>query len=284
MTELLNPIDGGQGTVVEAPTEATSTMDADNPSSDGQAGVVAPEAGVTPDADSDIAANPPQSREDNHAAKLARIRAEREAVAAAKQQQDAAISAMGLFDLNGAPITNMEQLQRATAAINAQKQEQLLQEQSRQTGVPMETLRAMRQMQADNQRLQGDNQQLQLQAAELQRQVNEVTFAEHLAMIKAAYPEVTAKHITELGDDFLQMMAAGRGLDPVAVYGALEASKAAKAKPVPPAIGSPKGAAAPAESEFFTAEEMAHLDYDRLLKDDSYYAKAMRTQKRMFGK
>lgn len=285
MDEILNPIDGGQGTVVETPTETTSAMDADNPISDGQAGVVAPEAGVTPDVSSAPAGGTPQSREDNQAAKMARLRAERETRAAAMAEADKLIAGMGMIDpATGTAISSLGQLRDVTALINAQQREQALQEQARQTGAPVEMLRNMQQMQDGNQQLQAENQRLQAQLAALQSRANEDLFAKHLAAIQAAYPGVKAKHISELGEEFLQTMGAGRGLDPVVVYGAIAARDAANAKPVPPRIGSLAGAAKPVESEFLTEEEMLHLDYDRLLTDDAYYKKAMTTQRKKFGR
>lgn len=253
---------GAQESVVDSLTVGPDSPE--NPIDGGQAGAVAPQEG---EGEENPSPQEPdkreQSRQVNAEARIARLQAQM----AGKRAADAAIAKLGLRDPDtGEEMTTLEGLQRV--ALTAQ---------ARREGIPPETLLRM-------QELEEQNNQLQAQLQEVKSQQYEERRMEHLAAIKKAFPDVKAESVQDLGLDFIQAMAIADGkVDPVTVYGIVDARRKAFEKPMPPAMGPLKGAAKPGGGEFFTSEELDALTPEDL-KNDAIYEKAMRSYDKVRNK
>lgn len=88
----------------------------------------------------------------------------------------------------------------------------------------------------------------------------EKMYADDLAAIKEVFPEVTASHVSELGEVYLSLMGAGLS-DVVAAYAAARAVKERTTKPSPQSMGSVANARGE-EKEYYSP-----ADVDRLPKE-----------------
>lgn len=109
------------------------------------------------------------------------------------------------------------------------------------------------------------------------------TYEQDLNAVRAAYPEVEAKEISELGPVFVELMAAaeqgGKHLDPVIAYEVQMAYNKRNQIDRPPSTGSARGDALP-EKEFFSSDELDTLSA-RQLDDPNIMAKAMKSLRKL---
>ena len=285
MTDEINAtMSGAQEGAVASPGPEAG---ADNPSDGGQPGVVAPEGNNDGGADPtpEGGEGQPQSRADNQAARLARLATERQAreritqaqaqaLAQAQQEVNAELARMSLKDPDtGEDIADLKGLRNLADRLEAQRR-----------NIPPETFAELRQAKAENQALQ---QQLDgLRAADQERRR-----ADDLAAIRAAFPDdptvKAAKSIIDLGEDFIQMMAAqeGAGMSPDAAltFGLVQGLRQKNAKPVPPAIGSIAAKSGGSGGEFFSEAELDALTQAELLRDPKLREKAEKSMARLYG-
>lgn len=78
-----------------------------------------------------------------------------------------------------------------------------------------------------------------------------------LSDIKAAYPDVSAKDVRELGETYLSIMKAG-GVDAISAYEAQLAAARRKKKDAPPAIGAVNTTGV-REKDFYSPDEVDRL-------------------------
>lgn len=199
-----------------------------------------------------------QTREDNTAAKAARLRAEQETAERLQKEYNANIAGMGLVNpFTQKPITTLEGM----AEYTEQARQAQLREQSEHLGVPFEqleqqyqaqqeTARQLAEVQAEKDRLAGEL--AQVRQAELERKLSD-----DLTALKQTYPELKdVKHITEIGEKFIGMLAVGVDLN--TAYEAIKLEKARTTKPVPSKIGSVNSTDGK-EKDFYTSEEVDRL-------------------------
>ena len=91
-----------------------------------------------------------------------------------------------------------------------------------------------------------------------------------LAAIQAVDPSVTS--LEQLGDEYKELVRNMNGLD---AYYVIKGRQAVQNAAMPPATGD-VGRKTDMDRDF-TSEELDHLNYDDLLKDDKLYKKAMRS-------
>lgn len=204
-----------------------------------------------------------QSRNEN--AKFADLRRAKESaerqLAEAQQRTDSLFNSLRGLGYTGDTISEIED------EINAQN-----------AGVPVEEYRktaAERKAEIDK---AVNSDPRVLAAAEFAKKQQ---FAEDLSKVKAAYPDVKAEKIEELGEVFMRGMAAG--LTPEDAYAAQLAHNTrldAEKKPEPPKIGSVKQAYN-AEAEYFSPEELERLNTTdaKLLDDPKVLEKALKSMK-----
>lgn len=245
--------------------EGAAVETSSNPVDDGQGRVVAPEENN--EASLSVKKDGQQSRSDNTAARTARLAAERQTEERITRKFNEAISKLGMtHPVTGQPITNMADLEALDIDLEARK-----------TGRTYEQVSDQRKMAREMEDLRAENQRLKRE--ENQRHLND-----DLARIKAAFPDCKANSPVELGIDFVRMMAAGKGeLDPVTVYGVLDAKAKASLKQVPPPLGSVKADKPGAGGEFFTEAELDALTPSQL-KNPAVYEKAMRSYDKLIKK
>lgn len=106
-----------------------------------------------------------------------------------------------------------------------------------------------------NRRVRETLETLQAEVAQLRQREAQTVFEEHLAQIKAVYPEETANRIEELGDTYLGLMSAG-GVSPLAAYEAARAE--AKRRELRPSMGEVKSSA-PGQGSYFSREEVRRM-------------------------
>ncbi|MEA4831919.1 hypothetical protein SDC9_124400 [bioreactor metagenome] len=195
--------------------------------------------------------NPGAKRDYEHDAEYARQRRDREAAereaAAAKKASDTLRNALKTMNITGETPDEM--------AINAE---------AFATGKPREEIKAAYEKRTEAETLKSENENLK-------KLIRDSALNKDLIAIKAAYPEVKAENINELGEDFVSMMAAGKNLDPVKVYGALKIMNEANKKPVPKSTGDVRSSGTQ-EKDFFTREEVqkmtsseVHKNYDKII-------------------
>ena len=100
----------------------------------------------------------------------------------------------------------------------------------------------------------------QQQAREMQQQV----FAQDMAAIRKMYPDEKAKSVTELGDEYMIMMATGQ-VDAVTAYEAVRA-KRNRTAPKPPSTGKIHSGAAK-QGAFYTKEQVEAMT-DRQIEEN----------------
>lgn len=104
----------------------------------------------------------------------------------------------------------------------------------------------------------------------------EQAFNRDLEAIKAIYPNEKAKSITDLGDEFLSLMASGK-ISPVVAYEAIKANKERTNK-TPASMGD-VGSSKAMEREFFTREEVRAMKQSEVSKNYEKIKKSMETWK-----
>ncbi len=98
--------------------------------------------------------------------------------------------------------------------------------------------------------------QMRAQLKEFHQRAQQETFARDLAAIKAAYPDEQAKSVTDLGNDFMAIMATGQ-LDAVRAYEAIRGKRNATRKQ-PPSMG-PVAAGGSEPKTFYEKDEVARM-------------------------
>lgn len=138
------------------------------------------------------------------------------------------------------------------------KQNAAIAAQAQKAGVEPEKARQLvdsmrdtiRQTDPEFRRMAQENQAVRRQQAEaMQQQV----FAQDLAAIRKMYPDEKAKSVTELGDEYMAMMATGQ-VDAVSAYEAIRA-KHQRTAPKPPSTGKIQ-AAAGRKGAYYTREQV----------------------------
>lgn len=138
------------------------------------------------------------------------------------------------------------------------KQNAAIAAQAQKAGVEPEKARQLvdsmrdtiRQTDPEFRRMAQENQAVRRQQAEaMQQQV----FAQDLAAIRKMYPDEKAKSVTELGDEYMAMMATGQ-VDAVSAYEAVRA-KRQRTAPKPPSTGKIQ-AAAGRKGAYYTREQV----------------------------
>jgi hypothetical protein len=97
--------------------------------------------------------------------------------------------------------------------------------------------------------------QAETELEQLRREKHERQLTDDLNAIKAAFPDIKAKSVWELGDKYVALMRTGE-VDALTAYRAI---RDAEVKPAPPSIGSVKSATVQAEKEFYTSDEVDRL-------------------------
>lgn len=110
--------------------------------------------------------------------------------------------------------------------------------------------------------------------AEAEKIKRETQFANDLKAVKAAFPEVSANTVDELGEVFMKSMAAG--LSPEDAYAAQLNYNKRTTKPEPPKIGTVKQSYEP-EKETFSDDELDSFKKDELLKNPKLLDKAIKS-------
>ena len=119
--------------------------------------------------------------------------------------------------------------------------------------------------------------QLKQERERLQRyeqQEAEQCFAKDLAAIKKAFPDEKAKHISELGDEFMAMMASGK-VSAVAAYRAIREQRQID-HPAPKSMGDVGGSGG-TEKEYYTPDEVQRMSPAEVRKN---YEKIRRSMTR----
>lgn len=263
MNNIENPVNAGEETVVQsqdvsaenaAPEEVVDPQNVGNDTDEGAEGNAAEEV-----------ANPHQSRNDN--SKFAELRrakenAEKE-LAEAQRRSESLFNSLRSLGYTGNSISEIED------EINAQN-----------AGIPVEEYRQSEaERKAAIEKAVNSDPRV-LAAAEFAKNQQ---FAADLAAVKAAYPDVKAERIEELGEVFMRGMAAG--LTPEDAYAAQLAHNTrldAEKKPEPPKIGSVKQAYN-AEAEYFSPEELERLNStdSKLLDDPKVLEKALKSMRNL---
>jgi hypothetical protein len=148
-----------------------------------------------------------------------------------------------------------------------------------QQGVSYEEYQAQQEQQQARMRemMQSDPEYLQMKAkADLYEQeaFNRV-FRDDLAAIKKAFPDVKAKSVEDLGDQFVALRA--NGIDAVTAFAAMQKGTEATKKPVPPVMGAVNQV--PAEKEFYTSEEVDNIEknHPEMLDDPKIFNRIMKS-------
>ena len=205
----------------------------------------------------------PQSREVNHQFKL--MRQEQERLQKQYEQMTADNNRL------------MEALKGYGYSGNAE--EVAAQIHAAQRGISYEEYQA--QQEADSKRIkemmQTDPEFLAMkQKADLYEQeaFNRV-FKDDLAAIKKAFPDVRAKTVEDLGDQFTALRA--NGIDAVTAYAAINKGQEATRKPTPPVMGAINQA--PVEKEFYTSEEVDNIEknHPEMLDDPKIFNRIMKS-------
>jgi hypothetical protein len=100
-------------------------------------------------------------------------------------------------------------------------------------------------------------------------------FRDDLAAIKKAFPDVKAKSVEDLGDQFVALRA--NGIDAVTAFAAMQKGTEATKKPVPPVMGAVNQV--PAEKEFYTSEEVDNIEknHPEMLDDPKIFNRIMKS-------
>ena len=115
--------------------------------------------------------------------------------------------------------------------------------------------------------------QLEAELETLRKRESERVFKDDLEQVKTAYPDLKAKNIFDLGEEFLKLRASG--VDPVIAYEAIKAKEARETKEKPVSTGSVKSTAK-VEKDFFTADEVKRMTADEVRKNMDIIDKSMK--------
>lgn len=181
--------------------------------------------------------------------------------------------AAGLTDpVTQQPFANEEAWSRwkQNAAIAAQAQKAGVEPEAAQRLV--DSMRdTIRQTDPEFRRMAQENQAVRRQQAEaMQQQV----FAQDLAAIRKMYPDEKAKNVTELGDEFMAMMATGQ-VDAVSAYEAVRA-KRQRTAPKPPSTGKIQAGAA-GQGAYYTREQVEAMSDEQIERNFDDIRRSMAT-------
>ena len=154
---------------------------------------------------------------------------------AIKAQNDRLLQALNAYGYDGSPEEIADTLMAQTQNITveeAKEQREAIERENQQIT-----------------QLQGENEYFRNIAIEKLK-------ADDLSKIKEAYPEIKAKHLDELGDDFFKALNATN--DPVLAYDVINAKKQRETKPTPPEIGGVNNSSSK-EKDFYTSQEVDNL-------------------------
>lgn len=110
------------------------------------------------------------------------------------------------------------------------------------------------------------------QAEVMQQQI----FAQDMASIRKIYPDEKAKNVTELGDEFMAMMATGQ-VDAVSAYEAVRA-KRQRTAPKPPSTGKIQAGAA-GQGAYYTREQVNAMSDEQIERNFDDIRRSMATWK-----
>ena len=219
-------------------------------------------------------AKPEQTKDENTIYKSMRLRAEQEAreQLAADHQKEIDAEYARVFATAKNPITGQPIRSKADydAAVEAQN---IVQDAEAKGITPQQEQENREKIRRELLENDPEIKKLRQEAETYKKEHVERVFSSDLEAIKAKYPEETAKTAEELGEDFIQIMAAGNGrLNALAVYSALKAQKEEKA---PPVIGDITHTPPP-EGDYYTDAELKALS-SKDLDDPIVMAKAERS-------
>lgn len=186
-------------------------------------------------------ADPKQSREDN--ARFAQAR--REAEAQLRQEQSEKTRLLKALESYGYSGSASE----IADVLEASK-----------SGKPIEVVRAEREK-AEQENIKIS--QLEQENQNLKKTVAETIFEKDLRKIKEVYPDLEAKSINDLGDEFKKIMATGL-VDAVGAYEIMQKTKERTTKKAPP-VTSAVNQSETKEKSYYTPAEVDKLtakDYD----------------------
>ncbi len=112
--------------------------------------------------------------------------------------------------------------------------------------------------------------------------IQQSKFRADLESIKAAYPDLKAESVEDLGEDYIKMQIVNEQqpeeyqLDAATIYGMAMAKKAKTEKKIPASTGDVESGAAP-EKEFYTSQEVDHFTKEDYLKDPSLLEKVRKS-------
>lgn len=181
--------------------------------------------------------------------------------------------AAGLTDpVTQQPFANEEAWSRwkQNAAIAAQAQKAGVEPEAAQRLV--DSMRdTIRQTDPEFRRMAQENQEVRRQQAEVMQQQ---VFAQDLAAIRKMYPDEKAKNVTELGDEFMAMMATGQ-VDAVSAYEAVRA-KRQRTAPKPPSTGKIQAGAA-GQGAYYTREQVEAMSDEQIERNFDDIRRSMAT-------
>lgn len=216
----------------EAPTPPAGT-ETGEPAQDGA-------AQEQPESETKPAVRAPQSREENrHFADM-------------RRREETFRQLMGdtVNPDTGKPFAN-------STEFMAWRKTQQIQQQAQKAGMTPEAFGAVREQM--RQEILASDPQVQQERARLQQyeqQEAEQCFARDLAAIKKAFPDEKAKHVSELGNEFMAMMASGK-VSAVAAYRAIREQRQID-HPAPKSMGDVGGSGG-TEKEYYTQDEVQRM-------------------------
>ena len=250
-------------TTVETTVENTTPAVQEQPSGESaaqQAGAASAE--LTQDgASQDSAGSPEQpAAEERPAERAPQSREENRRFADMRRREETFRQLMGdtINPDTGKPFAN-------SSEFMGWRKAQQIQQQAKQAGMTPEVFGAVREQM--RQEILASDPQLQQERERLQRyeqQEAEQCFAKDLAAIKKAFPDEKAKHISELGDEFMAMMASGK-VSAVAAYRAIREQRQLD-HPAPKSMGDVGGSGG-TEKEYYTPDEVKRMSKAEISKN-----------------
>lgn len=161
------------------------------------------------------------------------------------------------------------------------KQNAAIAAQAQKAGVEPEKARQLvdsmrdtiRQTDPEFRRMVQENQAVRRQQAEA---IQQKVFAQDLAAIRKMYPDEKAKSVTELGDEYMAMMATGQ-VDAVSAYEAVRA-KRQRTAPKPPSTGKIQAGAA-GQGAYYTREQVNAMSDEQIERNLDDIRRSMATWK-----
>lgn len=148
-------------------------------------------------------------------------------------------------------------------------------------GISVEQLRAERAADVAKQRALVENDPEYKRAIEENKHLQDVLvqdrMAKDLQMLKAAYPDLKAETVDDLGEDYAKLI--GLGWSAKEAYEGSLARTRANMKTPPPSTG-PVKSQVPADKEFYTPEEVDRITREDLKKDPTLMDKIKRSMAR----